>query len=142
MIIAGAANHRNRHFTGEASPVAPVMKMSQIVGAHQPNVAVFGETLLEPLDRIDRKSCALSRFEIADPDRRAPRHPPGRCQPSLEWRHILGAFLQRVAGRYQPPDFIEAECFDRVQADRAMPLVRGVERAAKKTDASHAVPLA
>src|SRR4029453_8714804 len=48
--------------------------------------------------------------------------------------------LERVLRRDQPPDFVQAEPLQRLEADMAMALVRGIERAAQKADAARRVP--
>ena len=70
--------------------------------------------------------------------RRAARHPPRRGEPRFERRHVLRAFLQRIAGRDQPPHLVEAERAHRLEADVPVPAMRRIERAAEETDARHA----
>src|SRR5690606_36558297 len=43
-----------------------------------------------------------------------------------------GRGLQGIAGRHEPPDFIEPECGDGEQRDLAVRAVRGIETAAKE----------
>ena len=43
--------------------------------------------------------------------------------------------LERIAGRHQPPDPVEAEPLHRQQAGGAMRLMRRIERAAEQADA-------
>src|SRR3546814_4482291 len=45
--------------------------------------------------------------------------------------------LQRIARRHQPPQFVEAERIDGIQADRPMPAMRRVEAAAEKAGGDH-----
>src|SRR4029079_13166927 len=129
-IITGAANHRNRHFTGQAPPIAPQVKIWQGVASEQPDEAMRGVATLQEPHRIDSETGALTLLEIANPDSGTARGAARRSEPRLERRHVLRALLQRVAGRDQPPHLVEAERAYRFEADVAVSPVRGVERAA------------
>ena len=50
-------------------------------------------------------------------------------------RREAARIFQRIAGRHQPPDAIEAEPLHRQQAGAAMRRVRRIERAAEQPDA-------
>src|SRR6478672_12746270 len=99
---------------------------------------MFRVAALQKPHRIDREARAVSLLEVADPDAGPARHPPCGSKARFKRRHVLRAFLQRVAGRNEPPHLVEAEGAHRLQADVPMPPVRRVERAAEETDARHA----
>ena len=50
--------------------------------------------------------------------------------------------LERIAGRNQPPQFVEVQRPHRGEARPAMSAMGGIERAAEETDARHAAQLA
>src|SRR5436305_14479460 len=92
---------------------------------------------LQPSHGIDGEARAFAQFEVADADPRATGHPFGRGKPRSERRHVRRAFLQRITGRDQPPDFIETKSLNRRKADVPVPGVGRVEGAAEKPDARH-----
>src|SRR5688500_1029479 len=108
------------------------MEIGNSVGTHQPDEAVTRVAAEQLADGVDREVRAGARFKAARADRSPPRHRSGGIEPRLERRHLL-AGLERVAGRDQPPDLVEAEGVDGGKADPAMPAVRGIERAAEKS---------
>jgi len=132
-IIARTRQNRNRHHPRDLAPVAPAMKLRQIVGPHQPDEAKLRVSPLQLRQRIDGKSRAHFGLDRADANRCAARHGPGRRHPRGQSGHAFNRF-QHIAGRDQPPHFIEAQCGERMQADPAMRLVRRIETAAKQPD--------
>jgi hypothetical protein len=60
-------------------------------------------------------------------------NPAGLFQPNREGRHAVYR-LQRVLWRDEPPDLVEAEVFEREQADVQMPAMGRVERATQQPD--------
>src|SRR5919112_2438830 len=103
---------------------------------------MLGVAALQFADRIHCEAGAGALLEVTHPDRRASRHPLRRREPRGERCHILCAFLQRIAGRYEPPHLVEAERPQRLEADAPVSPVSGIERAAEETDAGHAAELA
>ena len=97
---------------------------------------------LERADRVHGEAHALPHLEIAYPDRRASGEPFGRGETGREWSHVLGALLQRIARRDEPPYFVEVERAHGGEADMPVPLVGRVEGTAEKTDAGHGGQLA
>src|SRR4249919_3133587 len=59
----------------------------------------------------------------------------GAGEPGCQRLHAVVA-LQRVLRRDQPPHFVEAEAFQRFEADMTVAFVRGIERAAEQADAA------
>ncbi len=106
-IITGPANHRNRQFARKPPPIAPFVKIWQAVASKQPDEPVLGMPPLELNHGVDRKPCPSARFEITDFDPRSARQRPSGTHACFERRHVYGALLQRIAGRDQPPDFVE-----------------------------------
>ncbi len=68
------------------------------------------------------------------------RHPPprdepaGRLDPRLQGCQ-LGLRFERIAGRHQPPDPVEAEPRQREAGNKRVALVRRIERAAEEANA-------
>src|SRR3954463_4878657 len=112
--------------------MTPFVKISQRVASEQPDEAVLWITLLQPAHGIDGVACTLPRLEVAGADSGAARLVLGRSEARVERGHVLRTFLQRIAGRNQPPHFVQAERAHRPQADMPMPAVRRVERAAEE----------
>src|SRR4051794_16603419 len=98
--------------------------------------------LLQLADRVDGVSRAGLPLEVADDDPGAARSLPRRFHARLERRHVLGALLERIAGRYQPPDLVEAKCAHGGKADAPVPAMRRIKGAAEEADARHARALA
>src|SRR3546814_8727760 len=65
--------------------------------------------------RIDGIARAELGLDSGRADRRTPRHPLGRGEAGGQRRHALRG-LQRIAGRDEPPQFVEVERVDGVQA--------------------------
>src|SRR3546814_2645911 len=76
--------------------------------------------------RMDGIARAELGLDSGRADRRTPRHPLGRGEAGGQRRHALRG-LQRIAGRDEPPQFVEVERVDGVQADRPMPAMRSEE---------------
>ena len=132
-IIARTGDNRNRHHPGNGTPVAPAMKLRQIVRAHQPDKAKSRIAAPQLRQRVDRKSRAHIGLDRTDPDRRPPRHHFGSGHACRQPGHPLHRF-QHIAGRHQPPHFIQPQRCQRVQADAAVRAMRRVEAAAEQTD--------
>ena len=89
-------------------------------------------------DRVDRIARLFQLLESVGAD------PPAadalrRRKARLEGRHVLRSFLQRIAGRYQKPDLVQAERPHGMLADAPVTAMRGIERTAEKADARHAL---
>ena len=136
-IITGPANHRNRHFAGQAPPITPFVKIWQGVASKQPNVTVLRVATLEPSHAVNREAGSLPLFEVTDADARTAGHPSGRREPGSERCHIVRAFLERIAGRDQPPHLVEPERPHRCQTDVPVPGVGRIEGSAEQADARH-----
>src|SRR5438128_397950 len=98
---------------------------------------MFRMASLEQLNGVDRIARPLAPFEIADPDRSATRRLLGRGEASVKRSHVAGVFLERIAGRDQPPHLVEPERAPGGKAHSPMPAMGRVERAAEETDARH-----
>src|SRR5687768_17129832 len=109
----------------------PLMKLGNSVSAHQPDEADSRVALLERPHRVDGVPSAGVTLEIADADARTAGNGPGGGKPVQEGRHVLSAFLQRIARRHQPPNLVEAERVHRRKADPPVTDVRRVERPAE-----------
>ena len=134
IIIAGPRYDRNRHHARQVAPTPPLVELSHSIFAHQPDKPVAGPAANQASDRIHRVARPTSRLEIADLDPASASHCTRRCKAGGIRCHIPGAGLQRIARRYQPPDFVEAKCLHRGKTNRPMGPVGRVKTSPKKTD--------
>ena len=130
-IIARTEDNRNRHGSGQFAPVFPAMELCQIVAAHQPNKPAPGIAPTQPVQRIDGIAGAQFTLDRRNPNRRPARRAPGRSEAFGQGCHA-GIGLQRIAGRYQPPDFIQPQRIGNAQRNAAMPAMRRIETAAQQ----------
>lgn len=132
-IITRTRHNRNRHRTRDLAPAAPVMKLRQIVRAHDPRETFCGPTatnMRQSINRVARAKLALDRGHA---DRRAPRLRPGRSDPRGQGGHAR-LRLQRISGGNQPPHLIQPQRGKRQEADAAMAPMGGVEAPAHEAD--------
>lgn len=126
-IIAGSGDNCNRHQSRNIAPMFPVVKLQQIVRAHDPDKADFGISR----DQFFQGFCGVHGAKVAfnggGLNRCAPRLVLRRCQPRRQRRHAFCGF-QWIARRHQPPKFVEAQRIHREQANRPVATMRGVER--------------
>ena len=80
---------------------------------------------LKPPHHIDGEARLFALLEVANPDPGVFRHPCRFRNACLKWRHVLGAFFVRIAGRDQPPDLIQTQGRHRIEADTPMPGMGG-----------------
>ncbi len=132
-VIARTRDNRNRHRTRDCAPVPPSVKLRQIVRAHQPDKPEPGKPPLQLRQRIDGIARAQFRLDRADPDRRATRHALRADHACGQRGHAFDRF-QDIAGRHQPPHFIEPQCRARMKADPPVRCMRRIETAAKQAD--------
>jgi len=127
-IIARTRDYRNRHQSRDPAPVAPTVKLRQIIRAHQPDKPYFREPALQPGERVDGIARAHFGLDRADPNRRAARNAAGSGHARGQPGHPLDRF-QHVAGRNQPPHFIKPQRGERIKADPAMRRMRRIKAA-------------
>ena len=116
----------------DPAPVAPLIKLRQIVSPHQPDKPHLGIHRHKRPQSLSSIARARSLLEIADFDTRMLHHIPRPRHPLSYWRWPF--CLQRIAGAYQPPDLIKPKSLERLARDVHMPLVRRVKRAAQQPD--------
>lgn len=133
-VIARTRDNRNRNLSRNIAPPRPAIKLRQIVGAHQPDEAMFGVKPPQSGQRIGSVARLQPQLDRAGADRRMARHRPRRRHARGERRHACHGF-ERIAGGHQPPHLIQPQRPHRMQRQPPMPLVRRVERAAEETDA-------
>ncbi len=132
-IIPRTRDNCNRHRSRDRAPVAPAMKLRQIVRPHQPDEAV---SRISPRERsqgiggIARAHFGLDRGNF---DRRAARRAPRRGVACRQAGHAVCGF-QNIAGRDQPPHFVETQRAQREQADAPVRTMRRVETAPEQPD--------
>jgi hypothetical protein len=141
VIIAGARKHRNRHHPRNDPPVLPLMELGHSVLPHQPDEAGARPAAEQGLKRIDGVAGAGPSLEIADSYPGSACHEPRRRQPGGIRRHALGRF-QWIAGRDQPPYFVQVQRFHRGQAHPPVAAMRWVEASTEETYAPHVDGLA
>jgi hypothetical protein len=118
------------------------VKIWQGVASKQPNKPMPRIKSLQFTNRFNGIMATLPQFEVADPDSGTARFPLRRGEAEFEGRHVPGPFLERVAWRDQPPDFIQSEHLQGFKGYMPMPVVRRIERSSKKADARHTLQLA
>lgn len=133
-IIARTRDNRNRHGTGHAAPVLPAVKLGEIVATHQPDETMFRIAPRQLCQCIGSIAGAQIVFDRCWTNSRTLGLPDRRGESRRQGRHP-GLGLERVAGRDQPPDFVEPQSFQHEQADPAVPAMRGIERPAQKANA-------
>src|SRR5215472_12390394 len=101
--------------------------LRQIVGAHQPNEAKLRKALLQLPQRIGGKARPEPRLEIGRLDTRMVRcQGSGGGEAVGQGGHALHRF-QRVLRRDEPPDLVEIERAQRLEADMEVAAMRWVE---------------
>jgi len=117
-------NHRNPHH--DLLPVFPVVKLRQIIRAHQPDKPRLRAFVLQHGKRLRRVACANLAFKITDMHARMVHNLPRRRHAPRQ----LGrpAILQRIAWTHQPPDLIQVEALQRLFGYMHMPRVRRIKR--------------
>ena len=130
-VIPRTGDYGNRHLTRDRAPPAPAMELRKIVRPHQPYKPPFWVAPLEFAQRIKRVARTHFGFDRSDANRRAPRHLPGRPDPSLQRCHAFGR-LENVAGRDQPPHLIQPQSIARKQTDPPMRTMRRIETASEQ----------
>lgn len=134
VIITRPRDHRNRHSAGDAAPVPPAVELGKVVRSHQPDKPPFRPAVTQGAQCIDGVRRAEPPFQCCDPDRRPARL--STCGPDPGSKRCHTCFrLQRIAGRHQPPHFIQAERPHCEQGDPAMAAMSRVEAAAQKARA-------
>lgn len=113
----------------------PAVDLTEIVGAHQPYEARARIVAAQHGERVGGKPCAQPKFEIADEDARMIGDRARTGETFREGGHAARR-LERVLRAHEPPDLIEIEKLERHEADMTVPGMRGIERAAEKSDAT------
>lgn len=124
---------RNGRECHHLSPVSPARQLHQIIGPHHPDKAVSGPSR-EALQQFHRESRAKAALERHDLEPRVSRDGGGTRQPLLQARHAIAA-LQRVLRAHQPPDLVQSQTLQGLDADMAVALMGRIERAAQQPDA-------
>ena len=122
----------------QIAPAQPVHQLGQDVGAHQPDEL---GTRVEPAQRphgVERVARAEQQFGRIDPDAGMTGELARARHAGRQRLHAVVA-LQRVLRRDQPPDLVEAEPPQRLEADVAMAFMGRIERAAQEADAARRV---
>jgi hypothetical protein len=87
----------------------------------------------ERAERVGGIAGAEQGLDVGDPEAGVARQPARAGQALGKGRHAL-LLLERILGRDQPPDLVEAEPAQRLQADLEMTLMGRIERAAQQPD--------
>ena len=135
--ITRARNDRNRHQSCDLPPRAPLVKLWQNVLTYDPDETETRVSTSQLRQRIDGEAGAGAALEIEHPNWSPRRHRSCGGKARLDWRHVGGRGLQRIARGDQPPHFVEPQGVERAKADPPVPAMRGIEGAAEKPDARH-----
>src|SRR5690625_2766428 len=114
-------------------PSPPVMKLLQVVSAHDPDEADAGKTALELGEGVCGTAGAEQRFHGAGPQRRVARNSAGRREPLLERSHVVGV-LQWVLRTDQQPDLVQPQPPQGLKRYMRMTLMRRIEGAAQQAN--------
>lgn len=131
--IGGPIKHRNGNGFEDIRPPPPTWQLQQIIRTHNPDEAHVAMGGIQHLQRIGGVAGAEAGFDFAHANERMACNHARLGRAVLEGRHAP-AWLQRILGRNKPPHLMKSEQFERQQADMAMALMGGIERAAKQTD--------
>ena len=134
LSIGPAVEYRNGKRSEDVLPAPPVLEIGEVVGTHDPDKAVARVAAAQLADGVGAVLAVKAPFEITHPDQRVAREAARRRQTLFERRHAARG-LQRILRRHQPPNFIQAEAFEGLEADMEMAFMGRIERAAEKTDA-------
>ncbi len=133
-IGTGPIDDGDGHEIGELAPTPPAVQLREVIGAHDEDEMNPGETPAQRQHRVVGVAGAERRLDGGDVDRRVSGERAGGFDAFLE-RRQAAVVLEWIAGRDQPPDAVEAEPLSGEQAQRAVGVVRRIERAAEQTDA-------
>ena len=134
LSIGLAVKYRNGKRLEDVLPTAPTGKFAEIVGAHDPDKMVARIMAAKMGDGIGAVAAVKAPFAIAYLNRRVAGQLTRRRQALIEGRHAALGF-KRILRRHQPPQLIQCEPFDRLQADMEMAFMGRVKGAAKEADA-------
>lgn len=132
-IIAGPRNNGNGNDSGYATPIAPLAKLLQIVGPHQPDEAFFRKTGDQRLHRINGVARAQFTLNCRSANRSMASELARMGEAGRERGHARFG-LERVAGADQPPHFIQPQSLCRKQRYGPVPAMRGIKRSAEQAD--------
>ncbi len=129
--VAGARNHTHRHAVHDQPPILPLMELSQIIRAHDPDKPHFGIKTPQFGQRIRRRPRSCQRLDIRHLDPRVLQQPACR-RHSLRKRRRPPR-LQGVARRHQPPHPIQPKRLHRLERDMHMSMMRRIKRSTEQT---------
>ena len=128
--MAPNSSRQPRHWANWGRMSAPVSQTKRALGigaAQRPH-------------RVEGEARAQHQLGRIDADARMAADDLARAGDAGRQRLHAVVGLERVLRRDQPPHLVEPEPLQRLEADMAMALVRGIERAAQKADAARRVP--
>ena len=109
--------------------------LREVVGTHKPDKAGVRKPPPELGERIGRVAGSEPSLEVGDGDPGMPHQGSRTGEALLEGRHALDR-LQGVLRRHQPPDLVEIEPLQRLEADMKVASMSGIEGAAEKPNPS------
>lgn len=131
IVIPRASDYGNGHFPRYTAPILPVVKLGQIVSAHQPYKTALGIAALDGSKRVYCEARAQLLLDRGNADFCIPAGSLCRFHSPGERGHALFR-LKRVSGRDQPPRLIQPQCVDGKQRHPSVPAMRRIEAASKK----------
>lgn len=132
--IGRAGENRNGGQPEHVFPTVPAADLSEVVGAHQPDEVGARKAPAQLAEGVGGEARAEPRLEIGDLDARMARQGPGALEAVAKRCHAFDR-LQRILRRDQPPDLVEVETLQRLEADMVMAGMGGIEGAAQQADA-------
>src|SRR5690348_1413952 len=109
------------------------MKAAQVVGTHDPDETDARAAADQPADGVIRVSRLDDGLEAGHVDARVMRERAGGGNSRRQRREAIRV-LERIAGRDQPPDTVEAETLHREQRRADVRFMGWIERSAKQAD--------
>lgn len=131
--IGSAGEDRNRHGVKDSRPTPPPGDLQEIVGTHDPHETPARVAALQLEERVGGVDRAEPGLEVRSFDAGMVGD-LGRHRQALGKGRHAPAGLQRVLRRYEPPDLVQPQEVDRQEADMAMAVMGGIERAAEEAD--------
>ena len=105
--------------------------MDKVIRTDQPHETVVAVTAAKLAQRIDGIAGAETVLDVGNANPRMSGHGLRIGHPRCQGRHSRRRF-QGILWRYEPPDFIQIEAAQGLEADMAMSVMRRIERSPQK----------
>ena len=130
---ARAINYGHGYQPANVAMAVPITELHQIISTHDPDELGMWTCFPQPFQCIIGKVIRTSFFRTQYLNLRVMFGDDARGITSVRQRHHHMLVFERVLRRYQPPDLIKAKRSQSQLAHMQMPIMRRIERAAKKS---------